>query len=77
MIYLERLNINIRRNIFVIMLSTRFRTLDSMMAFNKSVNIIVNVSNINEFDKILRRGMADNDMFYRVFRDGLRKSGRL
>ena len=77
MIYLERLNINVRRNVFVIMLSARFRTLDSMMGFNKSVNMIVNISNINEIDKILRRGMADHDMFYRIFTDGLRKTGRL
>ena len=77
MIYLERLSINIRRNIFVVMLSKRFRTLDSMMSFNKSVNMIVNVGNINEIDKILLRGMADHHMFYRVFTDGLRKVGRL
>ena len=77
MIYLERLSLNMRRNIFVVMLSKRFRTLDSMMSFNKSVNMIVNVGNINEIDKILRRGMADHDMFYRVFTDGLRKAGRL
>jgi len=77
MIYLERLGINIRRNIFVVMLSKRFRTLDSMMSFNKSVNMIVNVSNINEIDKILRRGMADHNIFYRIFTDGLRKAGRI
>jgi predicted Zn finger-like uncharacterized protein len=77
MIYLERLSINFRRNIFVIMMSKRFRTLDSMMAFNKSVNMIVNVSNINEIDKILRRGMTDHDIFYRIFTDGLRKAGRI
>ena len=76
LIYLNRLGISVRRNIFVIMLSSRFRTLDSMMAFNKSVNMILNISNINDIDKILRRGLADNDFFYRVFREWLRKTGR-
>lgn len=77
LIYLERLNIGVRRNIFVIMLSNRFRTMDTMMAFNKSVNMILNISNINDIDKILRRGIADNDYFYQTFREGLRKAGRL
>jgi len=76
LIYLERLGISTRRNIFVVMLSSRFRTLDSMMAFNKSVNMILNLSNINDIDKILRRGLTDNDFFYRVFREWLRKTGR-
>ena len=77
LIYLERLNIAMRRNIFVVLLSNRFRTLDSMMAFNKSVNMVLNLSNIDEIEKALRRGMTDNDFFYRIFRDGLRKAGRI
>ncbi len=77
LIYLERLAINVRRNVFVVMLTNRFRTLDSMMAFNKSVNMVINISNINEIDKILRRGLADNDVFYRTLREGLRKAGLL
>ena len=76
LIYLSRLGISVRRNIFVVLLSSRFRTLDSMMAFNKSVNMILNISNINDIDKILRRGLTDNDFFYRVFREWLRKTGR-
>ncbi len=77
LIYLERLNINIRRSIFVVLITNRFRTLDSMMAFNKSVNMVIHINNINEIDKILRRGMADNDVFYRRFNEGLREVGRL
>ena len=77
LIYLERLNIEVRRSIFVVLLTSRFRTLDNMMAFNKSVNMILNLSNINEIEKILRRGMTDNDYFYRIFMEGLRKAGRI
>lgn len=77
LIYLERLGISVRRNMFVVMLSGRFRTLDSMMAFQKSVNMVLNVSNIDEVDKILQRGMTDNDYFYRTFNEGLKKAGRI
>lgn len=69
MIYLERLNMEERRDIFVTLLSSRFRTMDQMAAFQKSVNIVVNLNNIQDFDKILRRSLADNDLFYRVFRE--------
>ena len=69
LIYLERLTMSVRRNIFVAMISNRYRTMDNMMAFQKSVNMIINVDNISDFDKILRRGLADYGMFYRVYKE--------
>lgn len=75
--YLDRLNMSIRRNIFLTLITNRFRTMDNMAAFNKSVNLIVNLKNINEIEKILRRGVADNKAFYRVFKESLIKTGRV
>ena len=46
--YLDRLGISIRRNIFVALLTNRFRTMDYMAAFNKSVNLIVNLKNVDD-----------------------------
>ena len=71
LIYLERLNMAVRRNIFTAMITRRFRTMDNMTAFQKSVNMVVNVDNITDFDKILRRGLADFGMFYQAFKDCL------
>ena len=71
LIYLERQPMLVRRNIFVALLSTRYRTMDQMGAFQKSVNMIVNLSNIDDFDKILQRGLADYGIFYRVFKESL------
>jgi CheY-like chemotaxis protein len=71
LIYLERLNMEERRDIFVTLLSSRFRTMDQMASFHKSVNIVVNLNNIQDFDKILRRSLADNDLFYRIYRECL------
>lgn len=75
--YLDRLNMSIRRNIFVALVTDRFRTMDNMAAFNQSVNLVINLKNINEIEKILRRGKADYDAFYRVFKQSLIKTGRL
>jgi predicted Zn finger-like uncharacterized protein len=71
LIYLERLNMVVRRNIFVAMITRRFRTMDQMTAFQKSVNMVVNVDNISDFDKILRRGLADFGLFYQGYKDCL------
>ncbi len=69
LIYMERLNMAVRRNIFVTMITNRFRTMDNMKAFQKSVNMIVNVDNISDFDKIFRRGMADFGIFYQIYKE--------
>ncbi len=71
LIYLERLHMSVRRNIFLTLITRRFRTMDNMAAFQKSVNMIVNVDNIADFDKILRRGMADFGIFYQAYKDCL------
>ena len=71
LIYLERLQMHVRRNMFVAMISDRFRTMDHMMAFNKSVNMIINKKNAGELDKILSKGISDYDMFYRIFKETL------
>ena len=74
--YLKGLSMSIRRNIFVVLISDRFRTTDNMMAFNRSVNIIVNPSNIDNFGAIVKRGVADNEAFYHVYKESLKKAGR-
>lgn len=75
--HIERMQMDTRRNIFVAMLSTRFRTMDNMMAFNKSVDVIVNVENIADADKILQRSITDKDLFYKVYNQTLEEMGRI
>lgn len=71
LIYLERQTMDTRRNVFVTLLSNRFRTMDHMTAFQKSVNMIVNIRNIDDFDKILQRGLADYGLFFKVMKESL------
>jgi len=75
--YIAQLTMNTRRNIFLAIVTNRFRTMDSMMAFNKSANIIVNVNNVDEMQKILTRSIADNTAFYHVFKESLAKTGNV
>lgn len=75
--YLETLSMATRRQIFVVLLSNKYRTMDNMSAFNKSVNVTINMKNIDDAETIIRGAVADNAAFYRVFRDVLKKTGRI
>ena len=76
LLYLERLSMTVRRNMFIALVSNRFRTMDNMMALNKSVNLIINIKNIEDIGKILSRGITDNEFFYRIFKGTLVEVGR-
>jgi CheY-like chemotaxis protein len=74
--YLDSLVMYIRRRIFVTLISDRLRTMDSMAALHRSVNLIVNQKNIDNAGEIIKRGIDDNAAFYRVFRESLQKIGK-
>lgn len=76
-LYLERLSMDLRRNIYVAMLSNHYRTQDQMTAYRHSVNIVINVNNVDDLEKILQRGLTDHELFYRQYIDSLKKAGRL
>jgi CheY-like chemotaxis protein len=77
LIYLQNLVASTRRNIFVALLSDKYRTTDNMMAFNKSVNLVINTKNIDDFSTIIKRGLDDNLAFYSIFKETLKKLGRV
>jgi len=72
LIYLERLHMMTRRNMIVCMVTSRYRTMDHMMAFQKSVNMIVNTKDVPSLDRVLRGGIADYEYSYRVFKETLK-----
>jgi CheY-like chemotaxis protein len=74
---LANLNVGTRRQIFVALLSGRFRSMDNMTAFNKSVNVIVNMKNIDDISGILKRSITDNTAFYHVFKEAMKKKWRV
>ena len=77
LMYLERLNMTVRRQMFVVMISNQYRTMDQMMAFRYSVNIIVNTKNVDDIGKVIQRGLTDSEFFYGVFQETLKEVGRV
>ncbi|MBI5589061.1 MAG: hypothetical protein HY881_01125 [Deltaproteobacteria bacterium] len=74
--YLNDVMMPVRRNMFVALITTRFRTMDNMAAFNKSVNVVIHLKNIDEIAKILRRAIDENTAFYNIFQESLVKTGK-
>jgi DNA-binding NtrC family response regulator len=74
--YLENLNMTTRRRFFVALVSEKYRTMDNMAAFNRSVNIVINLKSIEDAGKIIKQGVADNRAFYHIFQETLQKMGK-
>lgn len=65
-----------RRHMCVGLLGAQFKTSDHMMAFAKSVHFVVAESDLGTIKTVARRAVADNDHFYKTFRESLREVGK-
>jgi len=74
--YLNHLSMSVRRKVFLVLTGNKFRTMDQMMAFTLSANLIINVKDLDKLSKILKRAISDNEKFYKVFFDTLKETGK-
>jgi len=74
--YLQGLSMATRRRMFAALISDKYRTMDNMAAFYRSVNLVINPKNIDNIGVILKRGINDHIAFYRVFNEMLKKTGK-
>ena len=77
LVYFEALPMFTRRRTFIALLSERYRSSDNMAAFNRSVNLVVNMKNLDDFAAIFKQGLADHTAFYHVFKETLKKTGKI
>ncbi|UCF72229.1 MAG: zinc-ribbon domain-containing protein [Deltaproteobacteria bacterium] len=74
--YLNHLSISIRRKVFLVLLSNEFKTMDNMMAFSKSANLVVHPDDLSNLPLILKKAISDNEKFYKVLMDTLKELGK-
>ncbi|MFH1488231.1 MAG: zinc-ribbon domain-containing protein [Pseudomonadota bacterium] len=74
--FLNRLSMSVRRRIFVALMGEEFKTLDNMMAFAKSANAVINIREVDKLSGILKRAVAENEKFYKVYMDILAEVGK-
>ena len=61
-----------RREQFVVLLSHRYATNDSLSAFVHSVDRIINIADLENFKHVLRRGMTEHREMYHFFQATLK-----
>ncbi|MGH8067960.1 MAG: hypothetical protein ACRERE_22585 [Candidatus Entotheonellia bacterium] len=74
--YLAGLNMNIRRDMFVVLIGQRFKTADHLQAFIESVNLILHPDDLPQLATFLARGVRDQEQFYKVFTECLIGAGK-
>ena len=75
--YIENLIMPVRRQTFIVLISETYPTMDNMRAYNKSVNLIINKKEIAEATIILKKEIAENIDFYYLFKENIRKFGKI
>ena len=65
-----------RRNIFVALIGKNFKTLKNMQAFHKSVNVVINESDIEKLEDVLKKSISEIEIFYKVFKETLQSMGK-
>ena len=73
---LQTMPMSIRRYMFVALLGRTYKTFDNMLAFSRSVNVVVNLNDLPHLPAILRKGITENNEFYRAFREMLAEVGK-
>ena len=74
--YLNHLYISVRRRIFLALISDTFKSADNMMAFALSANLVINNKDMDKLYLILKKAVAENEKFYKVFMDTLVATGK-
>ena len=67
--YLSPLPMAQRRYSYVCLVGPSFKTLDAMQAFQQSVHLVLNPSDLPNLGPILKKGLAEFEQLYRAYKD--------
>ncbi|MFH1351149.1 MAG: zinc-ribbon domain-containing protein [Pseudomonadota bacterium] len=74
--YMNHVSMSVRRRIFLALIGDKFKTMDNMMAFAKSANVVINSREVDKLSSILKKAITENEKFYKVFMDTLAEVGK-
>jgi hypothetical protein len=69
--HLNRLSMSVRRRMFVALIGDTFNTIDHMMAFALSANLVINRKDLDRLTSILKIAISESQKFYKVYMDTL------
>jgi hypothetical protein len=73
--YLSPLPMPQRRYSFVCLVGPSFKTLDAMQAFAQSVHLVLNPADLTNLQAILKKGLAEFELLYRVYKETAETAG--
>ncbi len=71
--YLQGLNMTVRRQSSVVLITKSARTMDQMAAFKLSVNLLINIKDLKDLIRIVDHSISTLETVYRVYRGYLTK----
>ncbi len=71
--YLQGLNMTVRRQSSVVLITKSARTMDQMAAFKLSVNLLINIKDLKDLIRITDHSISTLETVYRVYRESLKK----
>jgi predicted Zn finger-like uncharacterized protein len=74
--YLSTLDMNARRDMFVVLMGARFQTADDWQAFVHSVDLVFHPADLLRLATILKRGLSDHERSYKIFNECLVAAGK-
>ena len=75
--FIRDMPMDTRRKTFVALVGEGFKTLDNMEALAHSVNLVINQSDLDQLETVLKKSIGDNDTFYKVYRETMNALGKL
>ena len=73
---LQPMAMSMRRHLCIGLVGKTLQTMDNMAAFAKSVNFVVAERDLDKIKGIARQAVADNEQFYRIFREAVHDAGK-
>lgn len=74
---LQPMAMSFRRHMCVGLVGEKLRTMDNLAAFALSVNFVVAEKELGKIQSIVRHAVAENEVFYRLFKEALHEAGRV
>ena len=74
--HINNLSMSLRRRVFLALVADEFKTMDHMMAFAMSANMVINGGDLDRLTSIMQHAISDNEKFYKVFMDTMVEVGK-
>jgi len=75
--YVLHMPMSTRRKTFIAVVGKEFKSGDHLQALAYSVNQVINEKDLDKLDIMLKKGITDYNIFYRIYRETMEALGRV